>query len=149
MRHERAPARVLVMAAIHLVLVFSLFAAAVVLLNGIDEFNELEPISPLRRSLGNAACIGLLVLWAPAWLVHRWVPGLFENNALEWSLVGLNSLLYGSVAAWLWSKVARRSSHASGPVLLRPGAKDARVVGSWQGEAPEIERELPEDRGAF
>jgi hypothetical protein len=96
------------MAAIHFVLVISLFAVAMLLLNGIDEFNELKPISPLQRSLGNAADIGFRVLTAPVLLARKCFESLFRNNAIEYSIVGLNSLLFGSVGAWLWSRVVSR-----------------------------------------
>ena len=107
------------MAAMHFVLAISMFGLAMVLLNGIDEFNELKPISPLQRSLGNAADIGFRVLTAPVWLVRKCVPSLFVNNGIEWSLIGLNSLLYGSLVAWLWSRVAGRRR------ILRSGNEDA------------------------
>jgi len=47
------------------------------------------------------------------------------------------------------------SAYLTGLIRNRVEKKDwregffTRVVGGWQGEAPEIERELPEERGAF
>ena len=90
-----------------MLVLFTLFGV-LILLPGVDEGRE--PVGSFQRLTGSAAEIGFIALMAPVLLLSKWVPNPW-NNAIEWSILGLNSLLYGSMAAWLWFKVARRQKH--------------------------------------